>query len=365
MRRPARNWVSLVGDHHQRCRPPESGASQITFLSYAVPGGEKVHGRILFDQPDSRTFFLYESRLIAGTETLFGVEHTQHYHQLAVHLFDLGQGSPNPGVIPFQQVADPLPYQQVVSSRWPLALHPLAGERPRWRSSTFSTRRWRDRAARSRYCRRRDRRQLSYRPGHADLSGRPSDLCLANARGSSSGIWVIDAASWTIVDWLPETRTAELLLSGDGRTPMPGSQTKLKRRERDNARHRHRDRPHPTLDMPVVDDLFARINRNALPADVRQLAAIEGQVPGSTVSSEPLAAAQLNISRSDPNPGSMVTPMSASFTRSPAIRSIHPGGAFPAAGQYPGNLDAGRWRPGDDPDTRARLRALPGTYPTR
>ena len=216
---PGSNQINLLAITNEA--PPETGALQITFLAYAVPGGEKVHGRILFDLPDSRTFFLYESRLILGTETLIGVEHTAFYQQLAVHLFDLGAARLDPKVVlPFQPIANPVPYQQAVShdGHWlyvlstatlevavfnlfdqslagvvPLDIGILAGDEigisyPQSRTMQISP----------------DGRRM-YAEGVAD--------------GAPSGIWVIDTVSWTIIDhWMPGTRPGEILLTGDGST---------------------------------------------------------------------------------------------------------------------------------------------------
>lgn len=201
--------------------PAESGAFTITFLAYRVPGGEKIHGRILHDQPDSRSFFLYESQLVAGQPVLFGVEYTSHYRQLAVHFFDPVSGRILPRVVlPFQPVADPLPYQQAISNdgHWLYVLSPatlevavvnlfdrsLVGVVPLDPGVLAP-----------------EQIGVQYLQSHEmQLSPDGSRLyALGTGAASASGVWVIDVGSWTVVDHLlPEARPAELLLSGDGRT---------------------------------------------------------------------------------------------------------------------------------------------------
>jgi hypothetical protein len=201
--------------------PPESGQLAITFLAYQVPGGHRLHGRILYDLVDSRVFFLYDSRLIAGTQRLFGVDHTSYYRQIAVHFFNLETGIVEPRlVLPFQPLTDPMPYQRAVShdGRWLYVLSPasleiavvdlfersLAGIVPLDPGVMAG----------------QDigvvypaTRQMQISPDGARL------YVTGSLAGSTSGIWVIDIVSWTIVEhWHPDTRPVEILLSGDGRT---------------------------------------------------------------------------------------------------------------------------------------------------
>ncbi len=300
--------------------PPETGALTITFLGYQVPGGEKVHGRILFDQPDSRTFFLYESQLVAGGTTLFGVEHTSYYQHIAVHFFDLESGRVLPRlVLPFDQVADPMPYQQSVSNdgHWLYVLSPsslevavvnlfdrsLAGMVPLDPGVVAG-----------------EPVGVGYLPGKAmQLSPDGRRLyALGTADGRSSGVWVIDVESWTVIDhWLPDVEVAKILLSGDGRILY------LRRMQMVNQTS-----PAGALIAVDVD------NGNASEIDVPEsgrfsLASIvtlyqrtyavspsvNGVVPSGVFSTAPLAAAQVEV-----NPG--MTP--ATETVSIDVQFIHP-----------------------------------------
>ena len=307
---PGSDQINLLSITNEA--PPETGALQITFLAYEVPGGRKLHGRILFDLPDSRTFFLYDSQLIAGSATLFGVEHTNFYQQIAVHIFDLEQASLKPRhAIPFQPVADPLPYQQAVShdGHWlyvlssaglevavfnlfdqslagiiPLDPGILSGQEigvsyPQGRSMQISP----------------DGRRI-YAEG--------------TLAGASSGIWVIDATSWTIIEhWMPELRPAEILLSGDGRTlyaRIEGSSEGLFTENAllavDTASGAYR-----TLDIPQADRFSLESISTLFRRTYASSPAIEGQRQESLVSSEPLAAAEVDISSTSNLAGSTIT----------------------------------------------------------
>ena len=307
---PGSDQINLLSITNEA--PPETGGLQITFLAYEVPGGRKLHGRILFDLPDSRTFFLYESQLIAGSETLFGVEHTNFYQQIAVHTFDLGGGRLEPRLaIPFQPVANPLPYQQAVShdGHWlyvlssaglevavfnlfdqslagivPLDPGVLAGQEigpsyPQSRAMQISP----------------DGRRI-YAEG--------------TLAGAASGIWVIDATSWTIIDhWLPEFRPAEILLSGDGRTlyarvvsgaggPFSGNALVAV----DTA-----SGAFETIDIPWADRFSLESISTLFRRTYASSPAVDGQRQESLSSSEPLAAAQVSVSPSDDVVGSTIT----------------------------------------------------------
>lgn len=307
---PGANQLNLFAITNEA--PPETAGLQITYLAYAVPGGEKIHGRILFDLPDSRTFFLYESKLIAGSELLFGIEHTLYYQELAVHLFDLGRGRVEPKrVLPFQPVKEPLPYQQAVShdGHWlyvlstaglevavfnlfdqtlagivPLDPGVLAGEEigvsyPQGRSMQISP----------------DGSRI-YAEGTLD--------------NSSSGVWVIDAESWTIIDhWAPDLRPAEILLSGDGRTlyarvssssGLPSSQGALIAIDTATGVWQ-------SLDMPVADRFSLESIATLFRRTYASSPAIDGQRQESLISSEPLAAARVDLTRTDATPGITVT----------------------------------------------------------
>ncbi|MEZ4521554.1 MAG: hypothetical protein R3A46_07915 [Thermomicrobiales bacterium] len=100
---------------------------------------------------------------------------------------------------------------------------------------------------------------------------------------------MIDASSWTIVDhWLPETGLRELPAQRQPHALSPGvRKASRKRRERrDNAlARRHRDRLAPALDMPVVDRISLESITGALQRTYGSSPAIEGRVPGSTISS--------------------------------------------------------------------------------
>ncbi len=292
--------------------PPETAGLQITYLAYAVPGGKKLHGRILFDLPDSRTFFLYESRLIAGSETLFGIEYTGYYHELALHLFDLGRGSLDPKVaIPFQPVADPIPYQQAVShdGHWLFVLSPASLE-----VAVFNL---------------FDRSLVGIVPlDPGILSGREIGVSYPQGRsmqispdgsriyaegtldGAASGVWVIDVDSWTIVDhWLPQLRPAEILLSGDGQTlyarissisGQPSSSGSLVSIDTTSGEYQSLDIPDlERFSLESIATLFQRTYASS--------PAIDGQRPASLVSSEPLAAAHVSVSQSNATAGSTIT----------------------------------------------------------
>jgi hypothetical protein len=307
---PGSNQVNLVAITTEA--PPESGGLQITYLAYAVPGGTRIHGRIFFDLPDSRAFFLYESRLIAGSELLFGVEHTDYYQQLAVHFFDLNLGRLNPKlVIPFQPVSDPLPYQHAVShdGHWLYILssaslevavvnlfeQSLAGVVP-LDPGILSGREI----------------GVSYPQGRAmQISPDGSRIYVEGTLdGAASGVWVIDAASWTIsAHWLPELQPAKILLSGDGRTlyartssgasrsPAEGSLVAI---DTTTGEYQPLDIPDSErFSLESIATLFQRTYASS--------PAIDGQRQASLVSSEPLAAARVDLSQSDVAAGGTVT----------------------------------------------------------
>ncbi|CAN5589513.1 hypothetical protein BH23CHL2_BH23CHL2_29580 [soil metagenome] len=307
---PGANQVSLFAI--TGVAPPETGELQITFLAFEVPGGERIHGRILFDQPDSRTLFLYESQLIVGSEMLFGVEHTLYYHQIAVHLFDLGAGRLEPRqVIPFQPVTDPLPYQQAVShdGHWLYVLssaglevavfnlldQSLAGIVP----LDPGVLRGREIG-------------VSYPQGRSMQISPDGSRIYAEGTldGIASGIWVIDTDSWTIVDhWLPETRPGEILRSGDGRTlyaripdRSPGASSSSSLVAVDTATGETRPVEMPDADRYLLESIATFFQRTYASSP-----AIDGRRQESMVSTEPLAGALVNVIQDGAAPGSTVT----------------------------------------------------------
>lgn len=217
---PGHNVVYLFAISQDE--PPQYGDLQMIFMAYSVPAGERVHGRTLADKPDSRAFFLYESRLTPDNDYLYGVDYTNATGELAVHFLNLPAGRLEPRLLlPFEPVADPLPYQQVAShdGRWLYVLSPasrqvavvdlinreLTGVVPlnmggNYAGATVATSYF-------------PSRQMQLSPDGRTLYALGAGVSPGT---SPSGIWVIDVPTWTLSEiWIPDIPVARLIVFGE------------------------------------------------------------------------------------------------------------------------------------------------------
>ncbi|MFW6074022.1 MAG: sigma factor-like helix-turn-helix DNA-binding protein [Chloroflexota bacterium] len=205
-----------------RDEQPLVGQLQMAYIAFD-PEGNRIGSRTMTDLPESRILFLYRARLTPSGKHLYGLEYTESWREVAVHFFDLERGSIDNRVrLPFQPVANPLPYQHTVShdGRWLYVISPATAE-----MAIVDIER---------------RRLHAHIPlDTSALSKEPVDIAYADAdemvispdgrtlyslapsRGANAphraGIWEIDVATWSVTrHLLPDSRPAGLFLDPSG-----------------------------------------------------------------------------------------------------------------------------------------------------
>lgn len=167
---------------------------------------------------------MYQGNISADGQSMYGLTRGESSGSLALQFFDLFSGAAQPPEqIPFGVEGGQLPFQEAAShdGRWLYVFSPLSAEmavvdlQARALLGIIPL-------------------DVQLETGNTLAGAYPQDNTMqispdgtrmyatggaTDGGSSTSGVWVIDTSTWTVMDhWLPESSPSRLLLSGDGQT---------------------------------------------------------------------------------------------------------------------------------------------------